>query len=154
MRCLRRRGVQRQLPHDLGCHDLAQTRAAITQEILFIDAQDRVHLQLQIVTLTASPFEPSATSLDHPAGWELESLGTSQCVLETSPRQQYRCRHDALLLATSTCSGSGDYRMALTYSCSPDSSLCTLCSEPETVAFQLNTSNFCGSPTIDLPAEP
>jgi hypothetical protein len=131
------------------CHDPAHTQAAITKQIVSIDAQDQVHLQVEIVTLTASPFKLTVTSLAHPSGLELESLSTTSCSFGTLPQEHYRCRHSAFLRATTACTGTGDYRMVLKFGCSADGSECSLCSESETIDFRLTTENFCDGTVVN-----
>jgi len=121
--------------------------AAITQQITSIDDNDQVHLAIEITTVTRKPFELSATDLSFPAGFALESLG-STCETDSGNPEQNRCRHNMSLLATSACEGDGTYNLFLTHTCLPDVAGCTLCSSPRTIQFTLDTENFCDVNTV------
>ena len=123
----------------------AHLHAAITEEIDSVpDANDRIHLSVEITTVTDLPFQLTVTGLDFPTGFSLESLST-QCSAEAT---DYRCRHTAMLLATSACRDDGNYHMYLTYNCSPDVASCNLCSAPERIDFTLHNSNFCSTTVV------
>ncbi|HYB99566.1 MAG TPA: DUF1554 domain-containing protein [Candidatus Limnocylindrales bacterium] len=129
---------------------LPNLRAAITKQLTSIDENDRVHLNVEITTLTDAPFKLHVTSLVHPTGFILEELESDGCVHETSETfDRYRCRHDAFLMATSACQGDGDYYMGLSYGCSPANDECSRCSGPETIGFTLDTENFCSETVVD-----
>ncbi|HYC56147.1 MAG TPA: hypothetical protein VEL28_14530 [Candidatus Binatia bacterium] len=115
--------------------------AAITKQITSLDGNDVPHLELELTTLTDSPFEPSATDLTSPPGMLLESLD-STCTLQAPGR--YRCRHTAFYASTGACQWDGNYSMTLTYACDP-SNTCNLCSETIAVTMTLDSENFCST---------
>lgn len=122
------------------------TAAAITKQITSIDAEDQVHLHVEIVTLTFNPFKLTATDVDHVAGLALETL-TSVCNTPTPPNP-YVCRHNMFFLAASACMGTGSYALHLDHSCDPEVSGCTLCGQPRTINFFLTTENWCDVTTV------
>lgn len=115
--------------------------AAITQQLVSVDSFDVTRLTIELLTLTRQPFLLNVSGLSHPVGFTIESLNTTSCTPEAGPN--YRCRHTAVLVATSACEGDGNYEMHLQYSCSPDVVGCSLCGAMDTVPFILNTENFC-----------
>jgi hypothetical protein len=117
--------------------------AAITKQITSIDGNDVPHLELELTTLTDSPFKPSATDITSPTGMLLESLG-STCALEAPGR--YRCRHTAFYVSTEACQWDGAYSMTLSYACDPTNT-CDLCEGTTTVVMSLDSENFCGGGT-------
>jgi hypothetical protein len=118
--------------------------AAITKQIVSTDEFDVNRLEVELVTVTRTPFQLDATGLAHPAGFDLESLVTTPCTLdETGLHPRFRCRHTAILVATSACQGDGAYQLSLQYSCSPDVAGCSLCGATDTIDFNLDTEFFC-----------
>jgi len=115
--------------------------AAITKQLVSVDSMDVARLTVELLTVTRQPFQLTATSLSHPAGFSIESISTEPCTVSAGP--SYRCRHTAVLVATSACEGDGSYELGLQYSCSPAVVGCSLCSSMETVPFILDTENFC-----------
>lgn len=118
--------------------------AAITRQLVSTDEFDVHRLEVELLTVTNTPFELGATGLTHPPGFDLESLSTAPCTLdESGPQPTFRCRHTAILVATSACDGDGDYQLALQYSCSPAVAGCSLCDATDAVDFNLDTEFFC-----------
>lgn len=118
--------------------------AAITRQIVSTDAFDVTRLEIELLTITRTPFQLEATGLTRPAGFDLESLATTPCTLdETGPDPVFRCRHTAILVATSACEGDGAYQLALQYSCSPAVAGCSLCDATDSFGFVLDTEFFC-----------
>jgi hypothetical protein len=126
-----------------SCVNGPDLAAAITKQITSIDGNDVPHLELELVTLTASPFQLSATDITNPAGMELESLSTN-CTQD--PNGDYRCRHSAFYVSTGACQWDGGYDMDLSYACSPTNT-CSLCAGSETVGMTLDSENFCDGNT-------
>ncbi len=123
------------------------TAAAITQQITSIDEQDRVHLLVEIVTVTFKPFELAASDVDSIPGLALESL-TSTCATHPSFANRNRCEHTMSFLATSACNGSGDYRLYLNHECIPGVDGCSLCGDARVIDFSLATENWCDVSTV------
>jgi hypothetical protein len=122
-----------------SCVNGPNMAAAITQQITSIDSNDVPHLELEITTVTASPFQLTESDLTtSTTGVHLESV-SSTCELSTG---QYRCRHTAHYVSTGACQWDGDYTMNLSYSCNPTNT-CDLCSGSATVPFTLDSENFC-----------
>lgn len=127
-----------------SCMNGPNLHAAITQQITSIDSNDVPHLLVEILTVTASPFQVTETGLPtHPAGMVLQSLGTS-CELSDG---RYRCRHTADFESTGACRWDGDYALNLSYSCNPTNT-CDLCSGDTTIPFSLTSENFCSAATV------
>jgi len=115
--------------------------AAISKQLVSVDQFDTVRLTIEILTVTRQPFRLTATGLNHPGGFELESISTAPCTESAGP--SFRCRHTAVLEATFACEGDGSYQMGLAYNCSPDVAGCSLCDDTTNVNFSLDTENFC-----------
>lgn len=123
------------------------TAAAITQQITSIDGQDRVHLQVTIVTVTFKPFELSASDVDYIPGLTLESLSSS-CATHPSFANRNRCEHTMSFLATAACNGTGAYRLYLNHECIPGVDGCSLCGDARVIDFSLATENWCDVNTV------
>jgi len=122
-----------------SCMHGPNLRAAITKQITTIDSNDVPHLEVEIVTVTASPFQLTPTDVTTSAtGIVLEST-SSTCAPSGG---DYRCRHEAFFKSTGACQWDGDYVMSLSYACSP-ANTCDLCSGETTVPFTLVSENFC-----------
>jgi hypothetical protein len=126
-----------------SCVNGPDRAAAITKQITSIDGNDVPHLELELLTVTASPFKLSATDISNPAGMQLESLSTN-CTQD--PNGDYRCRHSAFFVSTGACQWDGNYGMDLSYACDP-ANTCSLCSGSETIGMTLDTENFCDGNT-------
>jgi hypothetical protein len=111
-------------------------QAAITKQI---SAAEPRTLTIELVTLTTQPYQPGAVSLGYPDGFALLSLSTTSCTEDDN----FRCRHQAVLEATTACNGTGDYELTLQFAC-VSGVACTLCNTAITIPFSLTTENFCG----------
>lgn len=116
-------------------------QAAITKQIVSIEEPPT--LTIELVTLTAMPFQLDAVGLTFPAGFDLLSLD-SAC---TAIADNFRCAHTAVLEAAGACQGDGDYELSLQYNCSPTVLNCAVCLAPATIDFVLDTEFFCAPPT-------
>jgi hypothetical protein len=118
--------------------------AAITKQITSIDGNDVPHLEVELVTVTASPFQLVLPDFQtSTTGINLESV-SSTCSQDLNG--DYRCRHTAFYESTGACQWDGDYTLGLSYSCIPTNT-CDLCSGGEVVPFTLDSENFCDSGT-------
>lgn len=123
--------------------------AAITKQITSIDSNDVPHLEVELLTVTASPFQLTETGITTSAtGTLLESLSTSCSLLNG----EYRCRHTAFYVSTGACQWDGDYDLSLAYACDPTNT-CDLCTGDETVEFSLDSENFCNAATVFCTAD-
>jgi hypothetical protein len=128
-----------------SCVNGPNMAAAITKQITSLDSNDVPHLEVEILTLTASPFQLSNPDFETSnTGIHLESVN-STC--SQDPSGDYRCRHTAFYESTGACQWDGNYSVALSYACSPTNT-CDLCSGDATVPFTLDSENFCDSTTV------
>lgn len=126
--------------------------AAITKQITSIDSNDVPHLELEVVTVTSSPFELSQPDFTTSTpGLQLEST-TSSCAVDASPLDTYRCRHTAFYVSTGACQWDGDYTLGLSYACNPTNT-CDLCEGSEAVPLTLDSENFCNVNTVFCEAD-
>jgi hypothetical protein len=122
-----------------SCMNGPHMAAAITKQITSIDGADVAHLEVEILTVTASPFQLTGAEFNTSAtGMELESE-SSNCSLVNG---NWRCRHTAFYKSTGACSWDGDYTLGVSYGCSP-SNTCDLCAGDVTIPFTLDTETFC-----------
>ena len=126
-----------------SCTNGPNQHAAITAQITTIDGSDVAHLQVQMTTVTAAPFQLGGAAVPtHPSGMILEGA-SSNCELSGV---NYRCTHQAYFASTGACRWNGDYVMDLSYACSPTNT-CALCDGDTSIAFSLASEDFCTSTT-------
>ena len=111
--------------------------SAITRQI--VSVTEPVTLTIEIVTITAQPYEPEVTSLEFPEGFDEVSLNTTSCSIDGA---NFRCRHEAVLQATTACEGDGDYTMTVEFNCA-DGISCPVCGTTADIDFSLDTEFFC-----------
>jgi hypothetical protein len=129
-----------------SCTNGPNMAAAITMQITSLDSNDVPHLELEITTVTASPYELTASDIDTTtAGVLLESLSTT-CAQDPAPLYTYRCRHTARYISSGACQWDGDYTLAASYGCDP-ANTCDLCEGIVAIPVTLDSENFCGGGT-------
>ena len=132
-----------------SCTNGPNQHAAITAQITTIDGSDIAHLQVEITTITAAPFQLVAADVPtYPSGMALEATSSS-CALSGT---NYRCTHQAYFASTGACRWNGDYVMHLSYGCSPTNT-CALCDGDANIAFSLASEDFCTSTTTFCAAD-
>src|SRR5262249_41026833 len=117
--------------------------AAITQQI--VSVTEPTQLTIELVTLTPEPYELTAASLSFPPGFVQRSLQTTSCSDSTGV---YRCGHQAVIEATTACTGTGNYVLSLRYVAMPGSG-CAPTGQTQQIPFSLTTENFCYGPPIN-----
>jgi hypothetical protein len=108
--------------------------AAITRQIESVDEET---LLIELVTVTTQPYEPVVTSLTLPPTCALVGPPTTtSCVVN---RGNFRCRHEATVDLTPSCTGDGDYTMSFQLTCATEVE-CPLCGTTVTVPFSLTVN--------------
>jgi hypothetical protein len=111
-------------------------QAAITQQI--ISSADPPTLTVELVTISANPYNLQVTGLTFPDGFILESIATTGCGLVDGTTKM-KCRHTVVLLATTATSGTGQYVMSFNAIAGPNSGCANSVSSQ---GFSLQTSNW------------
>lgn len=126
-----------------SCVNGPNLAAAITKQITSLDSNDVPHLEVEILTVTTSPFQTLNPDFSTATpGIYLESV-SSNCTLDNG---HYRCRHTAFYASTGACQWDGNYSLDVSYACSPTNT-CDLCNGGATIPFSLDSENFCSGST-------